>query len=193
MVNDFSNYARSPKLEPEPLRLDRLVAEVMELYRAVPAIRIDLQVGEALIKGDPLRLRQVIHNLVKNALEAVEEKPKPHIRVATRRLDDLDRPLLELSVEDNGGGIDETLIDRLFEPYVTTKAKGTGLGLAIVKKIIEEHGGIIWAENAKDGARVAARLPLWRHEHHEEVPKEAPAALAPQAPSAHAQPDREQA
>ena len=55
MVNDFSNYARSPKLEPEPLRLDRLVAEVMELYRAVPAIKIDLQVGEALIKGDPLR------------------------------------------------------------------------------------------------------------------------------------------
>ncbi len=193
MVNDFSNYARSPKLEPEPLRLDRLVAEVMELYRAVPAIRIDLQVGEALIKGDPLRLRQVIHNLVKNALEAVEEKPKAHIRVATRRLDDQDRPQLELSVEDNGGGIDETLIDRLFEPYVTTKAKGTGLGLAIVKKIIEEHGGIIWAENAKGGARVATRLPLWRDEHHEEVPQEPPVALASPAKGPSAHPDREQA
>lgn len=165
----------------------------MELYRAVPAIEIDLQVGEALIKGDPLRLRQVIHNLVKNALEAVEEKSKAHIRVATRRLDDQDRPQLELSVEDNGGGIDESLIDRLFEPYVTTKAKGTGLGLAIVKKIIEEHGGIIWAENANGGARVAARLPLWRDEHHEEVPKEPLVALPPQAKGASAQPDREQA
>jgi len=123
----------------------------------------------------------------------VEDKPAARIRIATRRLDDQDRPQLELSVEDNGGGIDDTLIDRLFEPYVTTKAKGTGLGLAIVKKIIEEHGGIIWAENAKGGARVATRLPLWRDEHHEEVPKEAPVALAPQAPSAHAHPDREQA
>jgi hypothetical protein len=72
--------------------------------------------------------------------------------------------LLELAVEDNGGGIALDLLDNLFEPYVTTKAKGTGLGLAIVKKIIEEHGGIIWAENLKGGARLSARLPLWREE-----------------------------
>nr|MBP8283883.1 hypothetical protein [Chromatiaceae bacterium] len=115
----------------------------------------------------------------KNALEAVEDKPEARIRIATRRLDDQDRPQLELSVADNGGGIDAALLDRLFEPYVTTKAKGTGLGLAIVKKIIEEHGGIIWAENTKGGARVATRLPLWRDEHHGEVPKEPPVALAP--------------
>jgi nitrogen fixation/metabolism regulation signal transduction histidine kinase len=164
MVNDFSNYARSPKVEPEPLRLDRLVAEVMELYKAAPAVETELQGGEALIKGDPLRLRQVLHNLVKNALEAVEDKPHARVRVATRRLEDQERPLLELAVEDNGGGIALDLLDNLFEPYVTTKAKGTGLGLAIVKKIIEEHGGIIWAENLKGGARLSARLPLWREE-----------------------------
>ena len=167
MVNDFSNYARSPKMEPEPVRLDRLVAEVMELYKAVPAVTTDLQTGEALIKGDPLRLRQVMHNLVKNALEAVEDKPHPLVRVATRRLADPERPLLELAVEDNGGGIAPELLDNLFEPYVTTKTKGTGLGLAIVKKIIEEHGGIIWAENLDTGARLSARLPLWREEGRE--------------------------
>jgi len=197
MVNDFSNYARSPKLEAEPLRLDKLVAEVMELYRAVPAVELDLQVGEALIKGDPLRLRQVLHNLVKNALEAVENKPGAHIRVSTRLLEDQERPQLELAVEDNGGGIDAALIENLFEPYVTTKAKGTGLGLAIVKKIIEEHGGIIWAENLEEGARLAARLPLWheegRPEPRAEDPSQLPLALAPRVSRENAQPHRERA
>ncbi len=192
MVNDFSNYARTPRMEPAPLRLDKLVAEVMELYRAVPAIKTDLQAGEALIKGDPLRLRQVVHNLVKNALEAVEERPGGHIRVSTLRLHEKDRPFLELAVEDNGGGFDETLIGRLFEPYVTTKAKGTGLGLAIVKKIIEEHGGIIWAENANGGARVAARLPLWRDGHPNEPAVPTPGNPEPTR-AAGAQPDRERA
>ena len=183
MVNDFSNYARSPKLEPEPLRLDRLVAEVMELYRALPPVETDLQASEALIKGDPMRLRQVLHNLVKNALEAVEDKADAHIHVGTRLITDQERPQLELEVRDNGGGIDETLLDSLFEPYVTTKAKGTGLGLAIVKKIIEEHGGIIWAENMNGGARLAARLPLWQ-EHSLGV---IPASLVASSPKSRMQ------
>jgi nitrogen fixation/metabolism regulation signal transduction histidine kinase len=101
----------------------------------------------------------VIHNLVKNALEATDGRADAHILVSTALVDDTERPLVELAVEDNGGGIDEELVGRLFEPYVTTKAKGTGLGLAIVKKIVEEHGGIIGAENTNGGARVAIRLP----------------------------------
>jgi nitrogen fixation/metabolism regulation signal transduction histidine kinase len=170
MVNDFSNYARSPKMEPEPLRLDRLISEVMDLYRGASAgrgIEIDLSAGEASINADPLRLRQVIHNLVKNAQEAIEGQDDGRILVSTRKVDDAERPMLEFSVQDNGGGIDNELIGRLFEPYVTTKAKGTGLGLAIVKKIVEEHGGIIWAENKNGGARVAARLPLRQEEPEE--------------------------
>ena len=167
MVNDFSNYARSPKMEPEPLKLDALVSEVMDLYRtgaSVRGIEVRLGTGEAKITGDPLRLRQVIHNLVKNAQEALDGREDGRVIVSTRLVDDAESPLLELSVEDNGGGINEDLLGRLFEPYVTTKAKGTGLGLAIVKKIIEEHGGIIWAENVNGGARVAARLPAWQYE-----------------------------
>jgi nitrogen fixation/metabolism regulation signal transduction histidine kinase len=111
-----------------------------------------------------LHLRQVIHNLVKNALEAVEGRPDPHVLVATCRVAEAEEPQVDLRVEDNGGGIDAGLLGTLFDPYVTTKTKGTGLGLAIVKKIIEEHGGIIWAENVDSGARLVARLPVWQGE-----------------------------
>jgi nitrogen fixation/metabolism regulation signal transduction histidine kinase len=165
MVNDFSNYARSPKLEAEPLRLDALVTEVLDLYRSAKgerAIQAHLNGPEARIMGDPLRLRQVIHNLIKNAQEALEGRPNPRILVTTELSQDAESPSIELRIEDNGTGFDASLLNHVFEPYVTTKSKGTGLGLAIVKKIIEEHGGIIWAENADGGARVVARLPLWQ-------------------------------
>jgi nitrogen fixation/metabolism regulation signal transduction histidine kinase len=165
MVNDFSNYARTPKLEAEPLRLDSLVSEVLDLYRGGTgerALEVRLQAPDAHIMGDPLRLRQVIHNLVKNAQEALDGRADPRIVVSTTLLQDAENPSVELRIEDNGGGFDEALLGRVFEPYVTSKAKGTGLGLAIVKKIIEEHGGIIWAENAGSGAQVVARLPLWQ-------------------------------
>ncbi|MEA3274585.1 MAG: ATP-binding protein [Pseudomonadota bacterium] len=167
MVNDFSNYARTPKLEAEPLQLDALVAEVTDLYRSAGGnggLEVRLAATGFRILGDPLRLRQVIHNLVKNAQEALEGRQDGHILVATALVEDAENPLLELRVQDNGSGFDDELLGRLFEPYVTTKAKGTGLGLAIVKKIIEEHGGMIWAENANGGARVVARLPLWQDE-----------------------------
>jgi nitrogen fixation/metabolism regulation signal transduction histidine kinase len=165
MVNDFSDYARSPEIHAEPLELDRLVSEVMDLYigtRPASGIAVELGAAEARVSGDPLRLRQVIHNLVKNALEATEGRPGAQVLVGTRLVEDAERPQVELAVRDNGGGIDEDLVGRLFEPYVTTKPKGTGLGLAIVKKIVEEHSGIIWAENTDGGARVAVRLPCTR-------------------------------
>lgn len=162
MVNDFSSYARTPKMETEPLAPDTLVAEVMDLYRTADSgshLELRLEAPEARIMGDPRRLRQVIHNLVKNAQEAVEGGTQPHILVATAQVE---QHGVELWVQDNGGGVAEDLLGTLFDPYVTTKAKGTGLGLAIVKKIIEEHGGIIGVENADAGARFTARLPLWQ-------------------------------
>ena len=175
MVNDFSSYARTPKMEAEPLRLDAFVSEVMDLYRSAGAnggLKLELSAPEAQIMGDPLRLRQVIHNLVKNAQEAVGDRPDPQVLVATSKLDDGEEPRVDLIVQDNGTGFDEELLGRIFDPYVTTKTKGTGLGLAIVKKIIEEHGGIIWAENANGGARLVARLPMWRNQATVELPSE---------------------
>ncbi len=161
MVNDFASYARTPEMQQEPFVLDGLVNEVLELYRAGPInILKDLDAGAAMIRGDSKRLRQVIHNLIKNASEALEACEDPLIRISTRRVDDSDAQVLELQVEDNGTGIDPEMIGRLFEPYVTSKTKGTGLGLAIVKKIIEEHGGIIRAQNTASGARFTARLPI---------------------------------
>ncbi len=164
MVNDFSSYARTPKMEAEPLRLDALITEVMDLYRSAGAnggLELRLQAPDAQIMGDPLRLRQVIHNLVKNAQEAINGRPDGQVLVATTQVEDTEEPHIDLMVQDNGVGFDEELLGRIFDPYVTTKAKGTGLGLAIVKKIIEEHGGIIWAENLDGGgAKLVARFPM---------------------------------
>jgi nitrogen fixation/metabolism regulation signal transduction histidine kinase len=117
-----------------------------------------------MVRGDSKRLRQVIHNLLKNAGEALDGKPDGRVQVRTQLIENVESPAIELSIEDNGGGVPPDLIDRLFEPYVTSKSKGTGLGLAIVKKIIEEHGGIITAENAEHGARFTARVPVWRED-----------------------------
>jgi len=165
MVNDFANYARAPQMQNEPFRLDVLVGEVVELYRASnTGISAQLGAEGAMVRGDSKRLRQVMHNLLKNAGEAVDGKPDGRVQVRTRLIASDESPAVELGIEDNGGGVPPDLIDRLFEPYVTSKTKGTGLGLAIVKKIIEEHGGIITAENAEQGARFTARLPVWRED-----------------------------
>lgn len=162
MVNDFANYARAPQMQQEPFVLDTLVGEVLDLYRE-GEVQIDLQTGAPgiAVRGDSKRLRQVIHNLVKNAHEALEERADGRICVSTQLVDSGNAYAVELAFADNGGGIAEAMLHRVFEPYVTSKRKGTGLGLAIVKKIIEEHGGIIWVENTARGARFTARLPVW--------------------------------
>jgi nitrogen fixation/metabolism regulation signal transduction histidine kinase len=162
MVNAFSEYARPPKMQIRPLELDGLVAEVLDLYRSADssgALRVDLGAAGLRVEGDPLRLRQVVHNLVKNAEEAVAGQAEGWVLVTTRPCREYDCQFVELVVQDNGPGFDDTVLPQLFEPYVTTKAKGTGLGLAIVKKIVEEHGGIVSAENCDPGGCVILRLP----------------------------------
>lgn len=162
MVNDFSDYARSAGIRAEPIELDRLVQEVLDLYRSAgnTALEVDLDAPKAFIRGDPLRLRQVVHNLIKNAQEALDGRADACIQVASRIVRDGDGETIELTVTDNGPGFDERLFERLFEPYVTTKAKGTGLGLAIVKKIIEEHRGVIRVDNRGPGASIKIHLPI---------------------------------
>ncbi len=164
MVNAFSDYARPPQMKTQPIRIDELVAEVLELYRGADSevkLTWQLHAPEARIEADPVRLRQVIHNLVKNALEAVAERTPATVEVCTQEQQVADCGFVELAVTDNGPGFSPDILDRLFEPYVTTKTKGTGLGLAIVKKIVEEHSGMIRAENPPEGGgRVVLRLPL---------------------------------
>jgi len=163
MVNAFSDYARPPKMNPQPLILDQLVSEVLELYRqAVTGVELSTDLGseQAQIEADPVRMRQVVHNLVKNAQEAVLENGGGMVEVNTCQKFEADCQFVEFQISDNGPGFNAQNLTNLFEPYVTTKTKGTGLGLAIVKKIIEEHGGMIWAENSSEGGgRVVFRLP----------------------------------
>lgn len=164
MVNAFSEYARSPDLQWTRFSLSQLVNEVAELYRLQDPggeIHIDLdeQVGE--LEADRNRLRQLLANLVSNALQAVAGQTDGRVEIRARLLQDAAGPQLQLTVSDNGPGFRADLLGRAFEPYVTSKARGTGLGLAIVKRIVEEHSGQVEAENlAGGGACIRVQLPL---------------------------------
>ena len=161
MVNAFAEYARTPAVQLEALKLNSLVREVLRLYDLEPDTQLDLTPNLPLVMGDATRLRQVIHNLLQNAQDALADAPAPHIVLSTAQTEDG----VSLTIRDNGPGFPPELMTRLFEPYATTKPKGTGLGLAIVKKIIEEHHGMIRIENVQPhGAIVCIRLPAAREE-----------------------------
>jgi len=181
MVNAFSDYARPAVLEVESVQLNDLVRDVVELYKSdqgpatdktlplrpaeggkgrAVVLKLDLASDLPLLRADAKRLRQVLHNLLINARDALAETRSPQVSIRTRSVMLGERTFVELSISDNGPGFPEPLLGRLFEPYTTTKQRGTGLGLAIVKRIVEEHGGQILAENrARAGAAVTLRLP----------------------------------
>jgi len=163
MVKAFSEYARMPRMEPEPLNLNTLVNEVLDLYRVgdyETRFVVDLDPRVGTIEADAMRLRQVLNNLLRNAIDATRNLAQARIMITTRWVDDAPTPGVELRVEDTGPGIPQELMANLFEPYVTTKPKGTGLGLAIVKKIVDEHAGMVWAANRSEGgAGLYIRLP----------------------------------
>ena len=175
MVNEFSEYARSPTPQLERLDLNKLISDVVSLYDLLGTqangskIKLDLEKRDCSIKGDGTMLRQVLHNLLQNAQDALTTHAAPKIIVKTEVVNDM----LVLSVEDNGAGFPTEMMPHAFEPYMTTKSHGTGLGLAIVKKIIEEHKGSIKIENItgdnlnikasdlkKSGAVVTISIPL---------------------------------
>ncbi|HEX6691917.1 MAG TPA: ATP-binding protein, partial [Burkholderiales bacterium] len=164
MVDDFRDYARLPAPAPAPLDLNALVRDVLALYEnsSVP-IASRLAAGLPPVWADGAQMRQVIHNLVQNAQDALNsaggraEGVEPSIEVRTEPAGDKVR----LAVSDNGSGFPEELMARIFEPYVTTKPRGMGLGLAIVKKIVDEHHGSVAIENRPSrGASVSVLLPL---------------------------------
>ena len=157
MVDAFSQYARTPEPSMRELDLNKLAREVLTLYESLgSSIRLELAPQLPPVVGDAVQLRQVIHNLLQNAQDALAETAQPSIVIASEATGGTVR----FSVTDNGSGFPEHLMKRVFEPYVTTKPRGTGLGLVIVKKIIEEHGGEITILNvAPHGARVTVSLP----------------------------------
>ena len=158
MVNEFSDYARMPSPELRALDLNALVEEVLGLYETSSAtLKTSLAEDLPPVHGDTSQLRQIIHNLLRNAEDAQEACARAEIGIATRCVDGM----VELLVTDCGPGFPPEIMAQVFEPYVTTKKQGTGLGLAIVKKIVDEHQGTIRISNLQPaGAEVSIRLPL---------------------------------
>jgi len=163
MVRAFADYAATPAADFVPVDLNALVREVADLYgtsEGGPAIALQLDEALPPVEADRARLRQVLHNLIKNALEAQQDAQRPGVTVVTACAGDDVAGAVELTVSDEGPGIPEEMIDRLFEPYMTGKPRGSGLGLAIVKRIVEEHGGSVAAANRPEGgATLRVRLP----------------------------------
>jgi nitrogen fixation/metabolism regulation signal transduction histidine kinase len=162
MVDDFRDYARLPAPDVAALDLNGLIREVLGLYES-SSIRIEARLASRLpaVLGDATQLRQIIHNLLRNAEDALEGHADGVIRVRTEAMAGRAR----LLISDNGPGFPGEMLPRIFEPYVTTKARGTGLGLPIVKKIVDEHQGSIEISNAPEGgARIDIRLPLVKEE-----------------------------
>ena len=161
MVNDFSDYARPSVFNPRPLAFEQLLRDVLGLYASERALKCKLNAGDTLVDGDAVKLRQVLHNLIKNALEAVAGVDKPSVRIQTSVSASAGCHFIEAQILDNGAGFDPEMLGRVFEPYATSKKKGTGLGLAIVRKIVDEHEGGIWVANAPaGGAVVILRFPV---------------------------------
>jgi len=152
LVNEFRDYARLPSAKLHPLDLNALVAEVLSLYaEAQESGRLTavLDHDASRIVGDASQLRQVIHNLVQNALDAVHDRPDGHVELALQQswTPEGQPRSVRLVITDNGPGFAEKVLKRAFEPYVTTKSKGTGLGLAVVKKIADEHAARVRLTN----------------------------------------------
>ena len=174
MVKAFSDYARMPAVELKTIDLNKLINEVLDLYQdtgTTTQIKTQLDNTMPHIEADTNRMRQLFTNLVKNALEAMENQSDGELVISTECAKQAACHYVEVKIKDNGPGIPKDMFSSLFEPYITSKPKGSGLGLAIVKKIVEEHGGVLWAENNKaqtknsqktenHGATLYIRLPV---------------------------------
>ena len=158
MVNEFADYARTPKLKKEDTDINEFIQEILDLYESSKVrIKYDNVKGSLIVSLDKNKLRQVFINLIENSIDALESSKKPLIYISViKRM-----KTLIFKISDNGPGVPSELINRVFEPYVTSKTKGTGLGLAIVYKIIDEHNGDIKILNDKKGGTlVTFKIPI---------------------------------
>jgi nitrogen fixation/metabolism regulation signal transduction histidine kinase len=172
MVDDFRDYAKAPPAVLSPLDLNALIEEILNLYLSEDGsdtIHPQLAEGLPKVMGDATQLRQVIHNLLQNAQDALADGgpggPAPRIDITTEAIhyvgaDGGTGTAVRLAIVDNGPGFAPKILSRAFEPYVTSKVRGTGLGLPMVKKIVDEHGGRIDVANRVDGTGASVSILL---------------------------------
>ncbi|MDB9863683.1 ATP-binding protein [Candidatus Thioglobus sp.] len=161
MVSAFANYANTPEIQKTLSSLNSLINKSAALYDNHSGIRVDLDLSGDLpkLQLDKDAISRVLINLIKNATEARKEKNKLNIKIKSRVLKK--DGIVQLTIVDNGNGFPEDIIDKVFEPYITTKEKSGGLGLAIVQNIIEQHDGQIFASNVKPhGARITIEFSI---------------------------------
>ena len=164
MVNDFREYARLPPPQLAGVDITGLLGDVLALYagsRAPVSLDIALPAGGTfpLVRADATQIRQVLHNLLANAQDALTGAADPAVRIELA----VDGRRARLSIRDNGPGFTAEVLSRAFEPYITTKTRGTGLGLALVKKIVDDHGGEIRLSNrpARAGDHGGGQVMVW--------------------------------
>jgi len=160
MVEAFSEFANTPKIKKSPHNLNSIINSTIELYDADPEVELRLNLDGSLpdIYLDIDSIKRALINLVKNSKEA-NTSELTIIKIKSEL--DIVKKMVKVTIEDNGDGFDKNIIDKIFEPYATTKITGSGLGLAIVQNIVDQHNGNIFAKNIQPhGARIVIELPV---------------------------------
>ncbi len=172
MVDAFDSYARSERLNLRDVDLNRLIEDVVDLHREPEnPIRFRLELENHLkpMHLDQDGIRQILNNIVGNACDALKGTPKAEISISSKRETQHEQPGISIRVQDNGPGFEAHIVDKVFEPYVTSKAEGTGLGMAIVKRITQAHGGFVIVSNqGRGGGNVKTWLPETRSDNSNE-------------------------
>lgn len=163
LVQAFSEYARAPQIALRPLYIDQIVKEVLDLYEEEDfgvKFQAEFSADHPEVAADPGRIRQLLHNLIKNAMESTKGVLHPTIHISVCRVPFKEGTAAQLRVSDNGHGVPEQLLKHLFEPLTSTQSKGGGLGLTVVQRIVEEHSGKLYAENNPlTGASFVVQIP----------------------------------
>ncbi len=166
-IQDFLDFARPPTLEKSPQDIRLVVEQTVELVsgradRQRVQILDDFPEEPVMVEADPAQLRQVVLNLLLNALDAMPDGGRIDVTISQTRSPhwqsksegDSSNAWTLLSIHDSGEGFASEILDRLFEPFSSTKETGTGLGMSICRRIVEAHGGIITASNSPQGGAV---------------------------------------
>ncbi len=159
IASEFSNFAKMPEAKPERLELGELLNKAVELHLDDAHIKVTIieSTEKLFVHSDRSQLLRVFTNLLENARQAIPADRNGNILVSVTT----DNGVVTISIGDNGAGIPDEIIGKLFQPYFTTKSSGTGLGLAMTKKIIEFWKGIIWFETKEGvGTTFFINLPL---------------------------------